>query len=178
MTRQALGRFPAGTPYSAATPELMLWVHATLVHASLAAHARFVAQLSPEEEERYYQGMAFVARLFGTPDAVLPGSFEEFRAYFASELERGDICVTDPARDVASVILQVPGPAPLRLLAPTHRLSTAALLPPRLRSEYGLRWTALHERSLPLAARSLQLGATPLLFLASRLAPSSYPRAA
>ena len=178
VTRQPLGRFPAGTPYSAATPELMLWVHATLVHASLAAYERFVARLSAEEEERYYQEMAFVARLFGTPDSVLPGSIDEFRAYFASELEGGDICVTDPARDIASVILQVPGPVPLRLLAPAHRLATAALLPPRLRSEYGLRWTGLHERSLPLAARSLQLGATPLLFLASRLAPTSHTRAA
>ena len=36
-TRIQLGRFPPGTPYSAADPELMLWVHATLVQASLAA---------------------------------------------------------------------------------------------------------------------------------------------
>ena len=30
-TAVELGRFPAGTPYSASDPELMLWVHATLV---------------------------------------------------------------------------------------------------------------------------------------------------
>src|SRR6266545_808516 len=30
-TRTQLGRFPPGTPYSASDPELMLWVHATLV---------------------------------------------------------------------------------------------------------------------------------------------------
>jgi uncharacterized protein (DUF2236 family) len=178
VTVRRLGRFPAGTSYSASTPELMLWVHATLVHASLAAYERFVEQLSPEDEESYYQEMGLVARLFGTPDSVIPGSYEEFREYFASEVESGDICVTDPGRDVASVILQAPMPAPLRLLAPAHRLATAGLLPPKLRDEYGLRWGTLHERSLPLAAHSLRLGATPLLYIASRLAPSTYTRAA
>ncbi len=178
VTREPLGRFPAGTPYSASTPELMLWVHATLVQASLAAYERFVRQLSPEEEERYYQEMAFVARLFGTPDSVIPGSLNEFREYVACQLEGTDICVTDPARAVASVILRAPMPAPLRLLAPAHRLSTAGLLPPRLRNEYGLRWSAFHERTLPLAAGSLKLGGTPLLYIASRLAPHRYTRAA
>jgi uncharacterized protein (DUF2236 family) len=41
-TRTQLGRFQPGTPYSASDPELMLWVHATLVQASLAAYGRFV----------------------------------------------------------------------------------------------------------------------------------------
>lgn len=178
VTRRPLGRFAAGTPYSASTPELMLWVHATLVHASLTAYERFVQRLSPEGAECYYREMSFVARLFGTPESVIPGSLAEFRDYFAGELEGGDICVTEPARAVASVILEAPMPAPLRLLAPAHRLSTAGLLPPGLREEYGLRWSTLHERTLPLAARSLKLGATPLLFIASRLAPSTYTRAA
>jgi uncharacterized protein (DUF2236 family) len=177
-TRERLGPFPAGTPYSASTPELMLWVHATLVQASLAAYERFVAELSFEERERYYQDMALVARLFGTPASVLPGSLDEFREYFESALESGDICVTEPARAVASVILEAPMPAPLRLLAPAHRLATAGLLPSMLREEYGLRWTTLHERSLPLAAHSLRLGATPLLYIASRLTPPASARAA
>jgi uncharacterized protein (DUF2236 family) len=178
VTHQRLGRFPACTPYSASTPELMLWVHATLVQASLAAYERFVAELLPEERERYYQEMALVARLFGTPDSVIPGSLAEFHEYFAGQLENGDICVTEPARNVASVILQAPMPAPLRLLAPAHRVATAGLLPPKLREEYGLRWTTLHERSLPLAARSLRLGASPLLYLASRLTSPAPARAA
>jgi uncharacterized protein (DUF2236 family) len=78
VTRQALGRFPAGTSYSASQPELMLWVHATLVQASLTAYERFVEELSPEEEERYYQEMALVARIFGAPASVIPGSFGDF----------------------------------------------------------------------------------------------------
>src|SRR5688500_9264170 len=37
-TRERLGPFPAGTPYAAADPDLMLWVHATLVGTSLAVY--------------------------------------------------------------------------------------------------------------------------------------------
>ena len=66
-TREHLGPFPPGTAYSAADPDLMCWVHATLVHSSLAAYERFVQPLSSEEKERYHAEMDLVARLFGAP---------------------------------------------------------------------------------------------------------------
>jgi uncharacterized protein (DUF2236 family) len=163
-----LGPFPPGTRYSASDPELMLWVHATLVTASLAAYQRFVEPLSPAEQERYYQEMAFVARLFGTPAAIIPSSLDEFREYFDAQIDGPAITVTAPARDVARVILEARLPAPMRVLVPAHRLATAALLPPRLRDEYGLRWTSVHELALPLAAQSIRIASTPVLLAASR----------
>ena len=132
-TRTQLGRFPPGMPYSAFDPELMLWVHATLVQASLAAYERFVHPLSGEDQERYYQEMALVARLFGTPASVIPRSLADFRDYFAAQISGETIAVTAPAKEVAAVILAAQLPAPLRMFVPAHRLSTAALLPPRLR---------------------------------------------
>src|SRR5207244_8971139 len=92
-----LGPFPAGTPYSAEDPELMLWVHATLVEASLSAYQRFERRLSPEEQEGSYQQMAVVAQLFGTPAAVLPSSLGEFREYFDAQLATDTIAVTQTA---------------------------------------------------------------------------------
>jgi uncharacterized protein (DUF2236 family) len=166
-----LGTFPARTPYSAHDPELMLWVHATLVDVSLTVYQRFVRTLSPEDEERYYREMALVARLFGTPDAVIPRSLADFRDYFAAQLAGETITVTPPAREVAAVILEAPLPPPMRLLIPAHRLATAGLLPSRLRREYGLRWSQLHELALPLAAQSVRLTTTPALIAASRFAP-------
>lgn len=170
-TAERLGRYPAGTRYSAADPELMLWVHATLVYASLEAYSRFVRRLTPDEEERYYREMALMARIFGTPADVIPATLREFRTYFEDTVAGDDICVTRPAREVADVILEARLPAPLRLLAPSHRLATAALLPPRLREEYDLRWTPLHALALPVAGRSMHLGAVPLLRVAGRLSP-------
>jgi uncharacterized protein (DUF2236 family) len=171
MTTERLGPFPAGTPYSASDPDLMLWVHATLVEASLAAQRRFLARLTPDEEETYYGEMAVLARLFGLPGKSIPASLADFREYMDAQLTGPQICVTDPAREVAEVILDAPLPAPLRVLVPAHRLATAGLLPPSLREEYGLRWTRAHPLPLALAARSLRVLAVPLLRTAARVSP-------
>jgi len=168
-TRERLGRFPSGTAYSARDPALMLWVHATLVYSSLAAYERFMRPLSAPEREQYHAEMNLVARLFGTPASVLPGSYSEFSAYFEAQLAGRTITVTPPAREVASVILATPLPAPLRILAPAHRLATARILPPRLRREYGLRWSSLHELALPLAGRAVRYGTAPALSVAARV---------
>ncbi|MGH3060324.1 MAG: oxygenase MpaB family protein, partial [Gaiellaceae bacterium] len=60
-------------------------------------------------------------------------------------------------------------PPPLRLIGPAHRLSTAALLPTRLREDYGLGWSRAHAAALGLAAGSLRLAATPLFLAGTRL---------
>jgi len=170
-TEDQLGRFPRGTRYSASDPELQLWVHATLVASSLAAYERFVRRLAPDEQERYYSEMSVVARLFGVPGDVLPRSLEAFREYFSAQIAGNTITVTPPARAVAEVIVEARLPAPMRVLVPAHRLATAGLLPERLRREYGLRWSPLHELALPLAARSMRLTAAPVLFAAGRFMP-------
>ena len=171
-TTEPLGRFPAGTRYSASDPDLMVWVHATLVEASLAVVRRFGRRLSADDEVRYYDEMAVVARLFGTPASALPRSLADFREYFAAQVAGDAIAVTEPARAVAEVILDAPLPAPLRLLVPAHRLATAGLLPERLRAEYGLRWGRAHDLALAFAGRSARLTATPAMIAASRLAPA------
>lgn len=168
-TREELGPFPPGTPYSATDPELMRWVHATLVYSSLAAYELFVAPLTAEEKERYHEEMNLVARLFGTPADALPGTYREFRAYFDCQLRSDRITVTEPARRVAEVILAAPLPAPLRLLAPAHRVATARILPATLRRQYDLRWTALHDLALPLAGASVRYATTPILNIVERV---------
>ena len=43
------GRFPAGTPYAAGSPELLLWILATLADSALTVYPRYVRAL---EERR------------------------------------------------------------------------------------------------------------------------------
>jgi uncharacterized protein (DUF2236 family) len=167
-TDAALGRFPAGTRYSACDPELLLWVHATLVRTSLSAYQLFERQLSSSERESYYRDMATVAQLFGVPAAVIPPTLDDFRAYFDEQIRADTITVTPIARRIAAVIMRAPLPVPLRLFAPAHRLATPAQLPQRLRREYGFRWTPLHRLALPAAGWSLKLTATPAMLAASR----------
>ena len=178
VTTRELGKFPPGTRYSASDPELMLWVHATLVYSSLAAYQRFVEPLSELELERYHAEMRTIAELFGAPSRVLPRSYSEFSDYVEEQFEDDTITVTPPASEVASVILATPLPAPLRLLAPAHRLATTQILPPRLRHEYRLRWTRLHRLALPVAGRTLRYGAMPALAVAARVRPPGRAEAA
>jgi uncharacterized protein (DUF2236 family) len=177
-TKETLGVFPPGTPYSASDPELMLWVHATLVYGSLAAYERFVCPLSRGERDQYVSEMNLVAQIFGTPEHVLPSDYTGFREYFDAELASERITVTDPARRVAAVIMATPVPHPVRLLVPAHRLATARLLPARLRREYGLRWSGLHEAALPFAGRAVRYGTAPVLGVAARLRLARDPLAA
>jgi uncharacterized protein (DUF2236 family) len=175
-TQEQLGPFPAGTPYSAADPDLMLWVHATLVSSSLAVQRRFVKRLAASEEEQYYQQMALVARLFGVPSDTIPNTLGDFSEYVEAQLAGQTICVTAPARDVAAVILEAPLPAPLRPLVPAHRLATAALLPASIRSQYGLPWNRQRAVALGVFVPSLRLSAVPLFKAAGhvRLLPPAY----
>src|SRR5919201_4459832 len=124
-TRAAVGRYPRGTRYDASDPELMLWVHATLVHSSLAVYTRLVRPLSDDEQERYYREMSLVARIFGTPADVLPPTLGDFREYLDDELAGPNLCVGPAARDVAAVILRARVPPPLLPAVPPPRLSTA-----------------------------------------------------
>src|SRR5919201_1183445 len=54
-TTEPGGRYPAGTPYDARDPELLMWVHATLVDTSLLVYTRYVGPLSIGEQQRYYE---------------------------------------------------------------------------------------------------------------------------
>jgi uncharacterized protein (DUF2236 family) len=169
--RNPLGPFPAATRYSATDPELMLWVHATLIHASLSAYQRFERRLSAADQESYYRDMATVAHIFGTPAGVIPATLNEFHEYFAAQIASAEITVTAPAQEIARVILHAPLPTPMGLLGPAHRLATTALLPTRLRHEYGLRWSPIHAPLLMASAQSVRWGSWPILRVAGRLRP-------
>src|SRR6266516_4572372 len=71
-----------------------------------------------------------------------------------SKIASDTITVTEPAREIAKVILDAPLPRPMQLFGPAHRLATSTLLPRRLQHEYGLRCSSLH-RLTPAARRAL-----------------------
>ncbi len=56
------GRFPAGTPFAADDPELLLWVLASLVDSALVVYERYVASLSHDERDGYWQDYRVVGR--------------------------------------------------------------------------------------------------------------------
>jgi uncharacterized protein (DUF2236 family) len=131
------GAFPAGTRYAASDPDLVRWVWATLVDTSVAVYEAFVAPLSAAALEAFYSDHAVIARLLGIPPARVPGSWSEFRAFWSDVLSSDTLSVTPDARAIAATVLDPPGGG---RNARTVRLVTAALLPGRLREEFGLPW--------------------------------------
>lgn len=165
-----VGPFAAGTPYDARNPELALWVHATLVETGLDTYARFVRPLPFRLRERYYEDAKPFAALFGAGEAVMPRSYGAFRAYFARMLESPVLTVGEEAKVLARHILNPPVPAPLRPALTMFKMTATDLLPPRLRRDFGLRWTARDRAVLGGFSRAARL-ALPLTPTALRYWP-------
>src|SRR5438270_5102909 len=62
--RAPAGRFPAGTPYAADDPALLLWILATLVDSGLAVYQRYVRDLTREERDAYWRDYRTFGRHF------------------------------------------------------------------------------------------------------------------
>ena len=149
-----------GHPYRALEPEVLLWVHATLVDSALVAHERFVGRLGPRVQARYQDEMSRQAVAFGVPEELLPGSFAAFRRYVDDVVASVD--VTEEARELSRGVLAPSIAAPLRPLLPVARLLTTGLLPPRLRAAYGLAWDVPRRRAFAVIAAAIR-GTLPYL---------------
>lgn len=150
----------AGVSYRALDPDLLQWVHATLVDSALVTYERFVGPIGAATRARYFEEMELQALAFGVPDNRLHGSFEDFRRYvdgLVATLE-----VTDEARDLARAVLHPPTPAPLRPLVEAAALVTAGLLPTRLRDAYRLPWDGSRARAFRILSAVVR-GVVPLL---------------
>jgi len=158
--RRVTGRRGAGR-YRALDPELLLWVHATLVDSALATHDRFVRSIARAARVRYYEEMKGQAVAFGVPEGVLPGSFEDFCGYVDGMVAALD--VTDEARALSLGVLYPPSPEPLRPFLGAMRFLTTGLLPERLRDEYGLTWDPKRQRAFEAVAAAIRGGVVPLL---------------
>lgn len=162
---RTLGAFDEGSEYSAHDPELLRWVHATLLDCVLRTYDAYVGALSPEEQEAYCEGAAAMGPLLGAPEGFFPRSVAELRAYVDEMLDSSVIQVTEPARSVAREILS---PSFTRGIWPVMafgRLSARWLLPPQLRAAYGFTWTPRDERAARLSAAVIRsvLPAVPSL---------------
>jgi uncharacterized protein (DUF2236 family) len=129
-----------GPGYSAMDPELLLWVHATLVYSAIRGYRALVGPLTDAEADRYYQDTKEIGMLLGIPREMYPASVEAFELYLHRMIDLGEVTVGADARRIGEVILhpEVRG-VPRMAFAPLTIITTG-LLPPRLREGYGLKW--------------------------------------
>jgi len=136
--REAVGPYPAGTPYRADDPELLLWVLFTLVDSALVVYRKYVGRLSRSEEAAYWEDYKTVGLLFGLRIADMPATLGDLDDYRRSMFEGERLYVNDWARERArGIVLEPPIPWIARPLLETANFITVALLPDRIREQYG-----------------------------------------
>jgi uncharacterized protein (DUF2236 family) len=151
-----VGPFARGTAYDANAPELLLWVHATLVHTAMQVYELFVEPLSMSAKGAYYRESKLTARLLAIPDSMIPSTLGEFRAYVTGMLRGNTLAVGAAGRTIAASILDPPVPALLKPAFRIPNLLSIGLLPPVLRQRYGFAWGAGRERALRMLVAALR----------------------
>src|SRR5678815_759315 len=156
VLKAKVGIFPAGTPYDANDPELKLWVLSTITDSTLYVYELFVSKLSRQDREEYYADNLRVAELFGIPQRIVPPTYDDFRTYFDRTMESGAIQVSDEAKGIYDALFaRTPG----GLLLFAGSAPSIALLPERLREEFGFGWKSRQDgvwHRIPALCRGLR----------------------
>lgn len=142
------GVHPAGTPYSAFDPELMLWTLAVIADSGRAMYETMVRPLTAVEREELWQDYVRFGELFGLPRSEVPGSYREFSTWWEQRLSSPDLQATEHGLAMAPLVAfeqPVPRSARGNLVAQNHIIK--GTLPPRVRKIFGIRWSSTHEAS-------------------------------
>lgn len=173
---EAAGAHPAGTPYSAFDPELMLWTLAVIADSGRAMYEAMVRPLTDSEREGLWQDYVRFGELFGLPRSEVPGSYREFGAWWEARMSSPDLQATEHGLDMAPLVAfeqPVPTPARGNIVAQNHIIK--GTLPPRVREIFGIGWgrghetayramTAAHRRARRFFPRPVRRGRNDVFF--------------
>lgn len=151
------GDFQEGDSYYANRPDLLMWVHSTLIDQSLKGYEAYVAELSSEEKQRYYEESQVFGRLMGVPGEMYPETLDEFYNEYREMIER-NISVGPTGREVIDGFY-----SQLGFSAPFARFLAGGTMPPEARDKL-LEWGATRQRLFDLFAfgvRSIPLSILP-----------------
>ena len=157
------GPFRAGTRYSAEDPDLVLWVHLTLLESLPLTYELLVGPLSTSERDAYCAEAAAVALALCAREAEVPRTWHDTQRSIERVRQSGVLAVSAQARTLARSVLYPSGGWALFPATFVNRVVTVGLLPDDVRSQYSLEWTARHER--------LFNGIVPMLRATRRVLP-------
>lgn len=150
--------YPAGTPYSAFDPELMLWTVAVIADSAEWFYERLVRPLGAGEREALWQDYLRFAELFKMPRSAAPPTHAEFRAWYEAQLAGEDLHLTEEARYMGyASAFEIPMPASRQAPKRLHDLVMLGSLPERVRDLYGLSYTRAQHAACMAAIASARL---------------------
>ena len=138
------GALPAGTPYSAHDPELMLWTIAPAADsAGLLLRAVRPRADRVRERDAFWADYVRFGELFGMPASRRAELLARASRVRGREDQRpGRLPDRGGAGHRPAVMLEIPTSRSRRPAMQVHNLVMRGSLPPRVRELYGLRWTA------------------------------------
>ena len=143
-----------GDTYHALDPDLLLWVHGTLVDTALVTYETFVQRLNPGEREDFYQEMKVLGEVLGVPRDHFPARFADFEAYMEAMIAgpvKVDARSLELAREIRRPrIRMLPGAAMI-----PFDVITAGLMHPELREQFRLPWGRGQQRAFRFAVKTL-----------------------
>jgi uncharacterized protein (DUF2236 family) len=179
---ETVGIYPAGTPYRADDPELLMWILYTLIDSASLFYSVYVAGLDTLQRRALWEDYKVVGELFGLRPAQMPDTLDELDAYGRAMVDGDRLCVGDWARRRArQIVFEPPVPVRLRPVLETVNFVTIALLPDEIRRQYGFSplIPSLARKVLVRgAAVYVRRGLVPLLPDAVRHVPSARRAAA
>jgi uncharacterized protein (DUF2236 family) len=153
------GVTPAGTPYSALDPALMLWTVAVIADSTQCFYELLVRPLTDSEREALWQDYIRFAELFGMPRAAAPQSYQEFRAYYRGALASEEMFLTEEARYIGhATAFEIPLPRLHQPAKRVHDLIMLGSMPRRVRELYGLRFTERQAVAFATVVRAIRAG--------------------
>lgn len=174
---EAVGRHPAGTPYRADDPDLLMWILYTLVDSAIVVYRTYVGGLTDADQSALWEDYRVVGRLFGLRTGQMPGSLSALRDYGRAMLGGDALHVGDWARRRARQIVLAPPVPPLaRPVVETVNFITIALLPDRIRQAYGFAPVppaAIRRAVVGAGALYVRHGVLPILPAAIRQVPAA-----
>ena len=150
-------RFSQGTPYSAHDPDLLAWVHITLVDSFLITYELYVGPRSAEQKDQYCAQASSIGPCWVFPRGYLPTRWTELNHCLSDRLASGEITVTDTALIVAREVISPPAPWPLKPLLWILHLPTRGLLPSSIRQGYDLHWSGWQRWLLRVSSGLMRL---------------------
>jgi uncharacterized protein (DUF2236 family) len=146
-----------GRPYAADDPELLLWIHATLLESFLAAYRRFVGTLAAHEADRYVAEMVRQAELVGLRPEEVPAT-EAGNLRFIESC-RPLLMVTPAALQAVDTVLNPPLPTWQRPLWWLAGQAAISIMPDHSLRLLGLRRSPAVEAAVrPLVRGGVALG--------------------
>ncbi|KAJ5654694.1 hypothetical protein N7490_001697 [Penicillium lividum] len=133
-----------GPGYNANDPTLQLWVAATLYAVGTDLHQRVFGKMDEGLSEVIYQEYSILATSLRVPAGMWPANRLAFWQYWDDKIATLENLITDEAKNVANDLLRnKKAPLQIRVILPIVRLTTAEMLPPRIREAYGLKSTKI-----------------------------------